>query len=125
MVADITLDQRAHWSGDTGELALLAIRARQHLGRNWSGAITKKVDHQLIRTGPYKVLRHPIYSGMPGMFFGTAFVSGELHGLLGLLIISIAYLRKIRLEEQHLRGTFGIEYEDYQKKSWALIPGLL
>ena len=103
---------------------LLAIWARKHLGRNWSGAITKKVDHQLIRSGPYKLLRHPIYSGMLGMFLGTAVVSGELHGLLGLLMISLAYWRKIGLEEQHLRSTFGTEYENYRKKSWALIPGL-
>lgn len=105
--------------------ALLAIWARQHLGKNWSGAITSKVDHQLIRTGPYKTLRHPIYSGMLGMFLGTAVVSGELHGLLGLLIISVAYWRKIRLEEEYLSGTFGVEYDDYRKKSWAVIPGLL
>jgi protein-S-isoprenylcysteine O-methyltransferase Ste14 len=105
--------------------ALLAIWARKHLGRNWSGAITKKVDHQLIRTGPYRVLRHPIYSAMLGMFLGTAVVSGELHGLVGWLIISLAYWRKVRLEEQHLRNTFGVDYDDYRKKSWALIPGLL
>jgi protein-S-isoprenylcysteine O-methyltransferase Ste14 len=103
---------------------LLAIWARKHLGRNWSGAITKKVDHQLIRTGPYKKLRHPIYSGMLGMFLGAAVVSGELHALLGLLIMSLAYWRKIRLEEQNLHEAFGADYDDYQKKSWALIPGL-
>lgn len=103
---------------------LLAIWARKHLGRNWSGAITKKVDHQLIRTGPYRMLRHPIYSGMLGMFLSTAVVSGELHGLLGLLIISLAYWRKVRLEEEHLRRTFGVDYDDYRKKSWALIPGV-
>jgi len=105
--------------------ALLAIWARQHLGKNWSGAITSKVNHQLIRTGPYKIVRHPIYSGMLGMFLGTAVVYGELHGLIGLLIMSVAYWRKIRLEEEHLRGTFGIEYDDYRKKSWAVIPGFL
>jgi len=105
--------------------ALLAIWARRYLGRNWSGAITAKVDHQLIRTGPYQILRHPIYSGMLGMFLGTAIVSGELHGLLAMLIIAAAYWRKIRLEEQHLRGYFGAEYDDYRKKSWALFPGLL
>ena len=105
--------------------ALLAIWARRHLGRNWSGAITAKVDHQLIRTGPYRLVRHPIYSGMLGMFLGTAVVSGELHGLLALLIIAVAYWRKIRLEELHLRGYFGTNYDDYRKKSWALVPGLL
>jgi protein-S-isoprenylcysteine O-methyltransferase Ste14 len=103
---------------------LLAILARKHLGRNWSGAITRKIDHQLIRTGPYRLLRHPIYSGMLGMFLGAAVVSGELHGLLGLLIMSLAYWRKIRLEEQNLCEAFFADYDDYRKKSWALIPGL-
>jgi protein-S-isoprenylcysteine O-methyltransferase Ste14 len=105
--------------------ALLAVWARRRLGRNWSGAITAKVDHELIRTGPYQLVRHPIYSGMLGMFLGAAVVSGELHGLLAMLIIAVAYWRKIRLEEQHLRGYFGANYDDYRKKSWALIPGLL
>ena len=105
--------------------ALFAIWARRHLGRNWSGAITAKVDHQLIRTGPYRLIRHPIYTAMLGMFLGTAMVSGELHSLLGLLIMAGAYWRKIRLEEQHLRGVFGEAYDEYQQKSWALIPGLL
>lgn len=104
--------------------AWLAIWARKHLGQNWSGAITAKVDHQLIRTGPYRTIRHPIYTGMLGMFLGTAVVSGELHGLLGLIIISVAYWRKVRLEEQHLRGHFGRAYDDYRKKSWRLIPGI-
>ena len=104
--------------------ALLAVWARQHLGRNWSGAITAKVDHELVRTGPYKLVRHPIYSGMLGMFLGTALVSGELHAVLALLIIAVAYWRKIRLEEEHLRLYFGAGYDDYRKKSWALVPGL-
>lgn len=105
--------------------AMLAIWARKHLGRNWSGKITAKVDHQLVRSGPYRLVRHPIYSAMLGMFLGTAIVSGALHGLLGLLIISAAYIRKIRLEETYLRGTFGAEYDNYRRKSWAVIPGLL
>lgn len=104
--------------------ALLAVWARRHLGRNWSGAITAKVDHQLIRTGPYRFVRHPIYTGMLGMFLGTAIVSGELFGLLAVITIAVAYWRKIRLEEEHLRRLFGAEYDDYRKHSWALIPGL-
>jgi protein-S-isoprenylcysteine O-methyltransferase Ste14 len=105
--------------------ALLAVWARRHLGRNWSGAVTAKVDHELIRTGPYKVVRHPIYSAMLGMFLGTAIVAGQLHALLALFVISVAYWRKIRLEEQHLRGVFGASYDEYRKQSRALIPGLL
>lgn len=104
---------------------LLAVWARRHLGRNWSGAITAKVDHQLIRTGPYRVLRHPIYTGMLGMFLGTAIVSGELHALLAMVIIAVAYWRKVRIEERHLRTIFGDAYDEYRKESWALIPWVI
>jgi protein-S-isoprenylcysteine O-methyltransferase Ste14 len=105
--------------------AFLAVWARRHLGRNWSGAITAKVDHQLVRTGPYRLVRHPIYSAMLGMFAATALVSGELHGLLALVVISVAYWRKIRLEEQHLRGVFGSGYDEYRRTTRAVIPWLL
>jgi len=104
---------------------LLAVWARRYLGRNWSGAITVKVDHELVRTGPYRLLRHPIYSAMLGMFAGTALVSGELHALLGVCVIAFAYWRKIRLEEERLRAAFGADYDAYRRQTWALIPGLL
>jgi protein-S-isoprenylcysteine O-methyltransferase Ste14 len=105
--------------------ALLAVWARRHLGRHWSAAITAKVEHELIRTGPYRLIRHPIYSGMIGMLLGTAIASGELHGLLAVALLAAAYGRKIRLEEKNLRDLFGGEYDDYRKNSWALIPGLV
>jgi len=104
---------------------LFAIWARRHLGRNWSGAITEAEDHQLVRTGPYRRIRHPIYSAMLGMFVGTALVWGQLHALIAVLILAAAYSRKIRLEEQNLREIFGAAYEDYRLESWALVPGLL
>jgi len=105
--------------------AVLSIVARRHLGRNWSAEIASKVDHQLIKSGPYRLIRHPIYTGMLGMFVRTAFVSGELHGLVAVAMISFAYLRKIRLEEQNLRSVFGTQYDEYRKKSWAIIPFLI
>lgn len=105
-------------------LALLAVWARRHLGRNWSGAITEMKDHELVRSGPYRLVRHPIYSAMLGMCVGTALVSGELHALVGVTIVVFAYWRKIRLEEQYLREVFGVAYDDFRGKSWALIPGL-
>jgi len=104
--------------------AVLSVVARRHLGRNWSAEITSKIDHQLIKSGPYRLIRHPIYLGMLGMFAGTAFVSGELHALVGVAMISVAYLRKIRLEERALAETFGAAHEAYRAKTWALIPGL-
>src|SRR5271154_2768146 len=76
----------------------LGIWARRILGRHWSGEITIKVDHQLIRSGPYRWVRHPIYTAWLGMFAGTAVVSGEVHALLGLALVAFAYWRKIQLE---------------------------
>jgi len=93
---------------------LLALSARRHLGRFWSGEITQKVGHQLIRSGPYRLVRHPIYTAMLGMFLGTAISSSQYHALLGLGILVLAYLRKTRLEEQILQQTFGTEYDAYR-----------
>jgi protein-S-isoprenylcysteine O-methyltransferase Ste14 len=104
---------------------LLAVWARRHLGRHWSGAITAKVGHELIRSGPYRRLRHPIYTAMVGMTVATALVSGELHAALAVVLMVAAYVRKIRLEEQNLRQLFGAEYADYCKSSWALVPGVI
>jgi protein-S-isoprenylcysteine O-methyltransferase Ste14 len=100
----------------------LAAWARGHLGRNWSGAITVKAEHELVRSGPYRLVRHPIYTAMFGMYGGTALVSGELHALLGVALIGVAYARKIPLEEENLRRIFGARYDDYRHASWALIP---
>lgn len=104
---------------------LLAVWARRHLGRNWSGAITETVDHQLVHSGPYRLVRHPIYSAMLGMTLGTTVVSGELHALLALVIMTVAYARKIPLEERHLRTVFGPAYDEYRRGTWAVLPGLL
>ena len=101
---------------------LFAISARRHLGRYWSGAISSAEGHQLIRTGPYRFVRHPIYTAMIGMSVGTTLISGEIHALLGALVFIIAYWRKIRLEEAHLRTLFGQDYESYSGETWALIP---
>jgi protein-S-isoprenylcysteine O-methyltransferase Ste14 len=104
---------------------LLAVWARHHLGRNWSGAITETVGHQLVRSGPYRLVRHPIYSAMLGMTLGTTLVSGELHALLALALMIVAYARKIPLEEHHLRSIFGPSYDEYRLGTWAVVPGLL
>jgi protein-S-isoprenylcysteine O-methyltransferase Ste14 len=102
----------------------LTIWARRHLGRNWSGEITIKVDHQLIRSGPYKLLRHPIYTGLLTMYAGIAIVTGEWLAIVGFAMVAFAYWRKIRLEEANLQVAFGAEYESYRRETWALVPGL-
>ena len=103
---------------------LMAIWARRCLGRHWSGEITVKLDHELVRTGPYKFVRHPIYSALLMMYLGVAIVSGELHALVGFLLVVVAYLRKIGLEEANLKRVFGDKYEEYHGQTRALVPGV-
>jgi protein-S-isoprenylcysteine O-methyltransferase Ste14 len=102
----------------------LAIWARRALGSNWSGEISIKVEHQLIRSGPYRRLRHPIYTGLLAMYVGTAVVAGTGLAVVGVAIAGFAYWRKIRLEENSLDLAFGAEYETYRRETWALVPGL-
>jgi protein-S-isoprenylcysteine O-methyltransferase Ste14 len=101
---------------------VLAMSARRHLGRNWSGEVTVKVDHELVRSGPYRRIRHPIYTAIIGMYVGPAIMISEMHSLLAVAIIMAAYWRKIGLEERVLRGEFGATYDDYARHSWAVIP---
>lgn len=101
---------------------LLAVWARRHLGRNWSAEVRIAVDHELVRTGPYRFLRHPIYTAMLGMFLGTAIASSQYHALVGLALLVVAYLRKARLEDQILAQTFGADYDAYRRHAWALVP---
>jgi protein-S-isoprenylcysteine O-methyltransferase Ste14 len=100
----------------------LAIWARRVLGRNWSGEITIKADHELIRTGPYGTVRHPIYTALLTMYAGTAIASGQTHALIGLVLAIIAYLRKTRLEEANLVNAFGEKYNAYREDTWAILP---
>jgi protein-S-isoprenylcysteine O-methyltransferase Ste14 len=103
---------------------LFAVWARRHLGGNWSGEVRIAAGHQLVRSGPYRFLRHPIYTALLGMYCGTALVSGQIHAPLALLLVTLAYWRKIRLEERALAETFGAEHAAYRRDTWALIPGV-
>jgi len=100
----------------------LAVWARFHLGSNWSGTVTLKEDHKLIISGPYTLMRHPIYSGWLLALLGTALVYGRWAGLLGLAIMFLADWRKIKIEERFLIAQFGEQYLSYRQKVKALIP---
>ena len=102
----------------------LSIWSRRHLGKYWSGEITIKVEHQLIRSGPYRMLRHPIYTGLLAMYLGSVLVTGEWLALVGLAMALFAYWRKIRLEEANLNVAFGTDYDAYRRDTWALVPGV-
>ena len=102
----------------------LAIWARRHLGRNWSGEITIKKDHELVRSGPYRWVRHPIYTGLLAMYAGVLLVTGEWLGVAGFVIAGLAYWRKTRMEEKNLDTAFGADYTAYRRETWALVPGI-
>lgn len=103
---------------------LLAVWARRSLGSNWSGEVRVATGHQLIRSGPYRYIRHPIYTAVLGMYCGVALVSGEIHAPIALLIVALAYWRKIRMEERAMSETFGADHEAYRRETWALVPFL-
>ena len=102
-----------------------AIWARVTLGRNWSGAVTIKQDHRLIREGPYRLVRHPIYFGVLLAMAGTAIGFGSFSGLIGVPIASMALWTKASMEEQFMIEQFGADYIRYQHEVKAIIPRLL
>ena len=101
-----------------------AAWARVHLGRNWSGEITLKQEHELIRSGPYGLVRHPIYSGLLAAMFGTAIVIGEWRALIALLFFVAAVLRRVSVEQRWLSEIFPDDYSRYRREVPALVPFL-
>jgi protein-S-isoprenylcysteine O-methyltransferase Ste14 len=99
-----------------------AVWARVHLGRFWSGMVTLKKDHELIRSGPYAIVRHPIYTGLLTAAAGTALARGTLAALMALGLIGVACWLKIRAEEKLLTNHFGDTYREYRRQVAALIP---
>jgi protein-S-isoprenylcysteine O-methyltransferase Ste14 len=100
----------------------LAAWARVHLGRNWAAEVRIAEGHELVKSGPYRWMRHPIYTAMLGMFVATFIATGQLHSLLATILMTALYQRKIRLEENILRETFGPQFDDYRRDTWALVP---
>jgi len=100
----------------------LAIWARYHLAEYWSARITFKEDHQLIRTGPYTRLRHPIYSGIVLAAIGSAVVIDQWRCVLGVGLVLVGYCIKARKEETMLTQQFGDAFCEHQKHAGFLIP---
>jgi protein-S-isoprenylcysteine O-methyltransferase Ste14 len=101
-----------------------AIWARVYLGGNWSSFVTVKVEHQLVRTGPYRWVRHPIYSGLILGLFGTALAQRRLGGLVSVALFYTGFKIKSRIEERAMTSTFGAEYNDYSRTTGAIVPKL-
>jgi protein-S-isoprenylcysteine O-methyltransferase Ste14 len=102
----------------------IAFWARFHLGANWSGVVTLKQNHELIRTGPYRTIRHPIYTGILLAFLGNAVEVGQVRGLLGLLIIWLSFYVKARREESFLVQEFGPRFDEHTQHTGMFLPKL-
>lgn len=97
--------------------------ARIHLGTLWSGWITRKADHRVVDTGPYGVVRHPIYTGILLSVYATAAAKGTILGVLGALLITLGLWMKARLEEQWLRKELDPgAYDGYRSRVPMLVP---
>lgn len=99
-----------------------AVWARVHIGRNWSGTVTLKENHELVTSGPYAIVRHPIYTGLLLAILGSAFARGDGRGVLAVVIAWLSLWRKYRLEEAWMLEVFGEAYAAYRRRVPALVP---
>jgi protein-S-isoprenylcysteine O-methyltransferase Ste14 len=114
----------------TGAIGLLlvflgvsfSIWARLQLGGNWSGSVTVKQGHTLVRRGPYTIVRHPIYTGFLLALLGTALIVDQIRGLLGVGVLFLSFWIKSTQEERFMVEEFGTGYRQYQQQVKALIP---
>jgi protein-S-isoprenylcysteine O-methyltransferase Ste14 len=103
---------------------MFAIWARATLGRNWSGIVTIKQNHELIRTGPYALVRHPIYTGLLFALLGTTIFDGQIRTLILIVAVLSVFTHKMKIEEQFMTAHFGSQYASYRQKTKALLPFL-
>lgn len=99
--------------------------ARLHLGRMWSRWVVRKADHHIVRTGPYALVRHPIYTGISLAIVATAAIIGTLFACLGAALMVLSFYMKARLEERFLRDELGADaYDAYARHVPMLVPFL-
>jgi protein-S-isoprenylcysteine O-methyltransferase Ste14 len=97
--------------------------ARLHLGELWSAQITAKENHHVVDSGPYAIVRHPIYTGILAAVIATAAAKGTIPGLAGLLLITIGIWMKARIEETWLSSELDTgAYQQYRRRVPMLIP---
>ena len=104
---------------------LFCLWARAALGRNWSGTITLKEGHELIERGPYRLVRHPIYTGLLVMFLATAIKFGYLSGIVAMLLAFVSFWIKLSDEEKLMLQQFPDQYRSYQERVKRIIPFVL
>jgi len=120
-----TLPTSAGWAMATLCLVGFAFAwwARIHLGRLWSAFVTRKADHHIIDTGPYGLVRHPIYTGILLALLATALLKPGPWGVAGFALLAISFVIKARLEERFLMQELGAEaYAGYRRRVPMLVP---
>jgi len=103
----------------------ISIWARLSLGANWSGMVTLKQNHELIRKGLYRWIRHPIYTGILLGFIGTALIRSHARGWLGFAILLLSFYFKARREENFLKQEFGEGFEEHLRQTGMFLPKLI
>jgi protein-S-isoprenylcysteine O-methyltransferase Ste14 len=99
----------------------LAIWARVYLGRNWGTPMSQKADPELVTTGPYSRVRHPIYSGIILAMIGTT-IAASLYWLIAVVIIGAYFIYSAFMEERFMAGRFPDSYPEYKRSTKMLIP---
>jgi protein-S-isoprenylcysteine O-methyltransferase Ste14 len=105
-----------------GAGAAFAIWARWHLGANWSAVVSIREQHDLIRTGPYRAVRHPIYTGLLLAMMATVLIVGEFRALLAFVIVLAALYLKARKEDVWLAREFGDTFESHAQQTGMFLP---
>ena len=103
----------------------VCLWARAVLGRNWSGTVTLKENHELIVRGPYQLVRHPIYTGLLAMLIATAMQQGHIAGIIALIFVFISFWIKLNNEEEVMNKQFPDQYPAYRERTKRIIPFLL
>jgi len=98
-----------------------AIWARLHIGRNWGGPMTQKDDPELVTSGPYRLVRHPIYSGILVAGLGTA-LALSWWWLIAVALAGVFFLYSAKIEERFLTDRFPVVYPDYKRSTKMLVP---
>jgi protein-S-isoprenylcysteine O-methyltransferase Ste14 len=99
----------------------LAVWARVHIGRNWGTPMTEKADGELVTTGPYRTIRHPIYSGILLAMAATA-LAVELYWLVPFVVFSAYFVYSAAMEERYMATRFPDSYPEYKRKTKMLVP---
>ncbi len=112
------------WGGFAVTVVGLAFAywSRRRLGRFWGSAIEVKAGHKLVQDGPYRWVRHPIYSGIILAGLGSGIAAGDLGGALGFAILAAGFVVKMRREEKFIAAYFGAEWRAWHERTWALLP---